>query len=91
MGLIGAVIAALGLGVVRGHLGLLANYQPGAVEDERRVARLSGGAVLAFGLLTLGLAWGLWTGRAGDWWWAGWALIALALGGAAAMIASGRL
>lgn len=90
VGLLGVAILVLGGAIASGRLWLLANYDPDRVEDRHRVARLAGGAVVAFGLLTLVLAWGLRTGVAGDWWWTGWALTALVLGGATAIVASGR-
>ena len=90
IGLVGGPILLAGAGVASGRPWLLANYRPESVDDELRVARLAGGALTAFALLSIGLAWGLWTGRADDWWWAGWALIAMAVAGGVASVASGR-
>lgn len=90
IGLLGVGLLLAGAGVASGRLWLLANYDPDAVRSERRVARLAGGAVIAFGLPTVGLAWGLPTGRADDWWWAGWGLAALATATGVASVVSGR-
>lgn len=91
VGLVGVVVLGLGAGVESGRLWLLANYDPDAVGSERRVARLTGGALTTFALLTFGLVWGLQRWLAGDWWWAGWAVVALGVAFGVASVASSRL
>ncbi|WP_135806181.1 hypothetical protein [Halorussus marinus] len=89
-GAIGVLLVAAGAGVARGRLDLLANYQPGAVDDERRVARIAGGTIVGYGVATGLLAVRLRAGGSADAWWLGWTLVTLAVAFGVAAVASGR-
>ncbi|WP_132056832.1 hypothetical protein [Halorussus amylolyticus] len=83
-------LLAAGVSIARGNLWLLANYDPERAAGDSRVARVTGGTIVAYGVVTAGLAVALRRGPVADGWWLAWTLLTLIVAFGVAAVASGR-